>query len=66
MHKIRDPRDGRKMLVMINQRNMLGKDVTAWKNKDGSISVYRSSDSLRQENWIHELKMENYKEYMNF
>ena len=66
MHKIQDPRDGRKKLVMIDQRNMPGKDVTAWNNKDGSISVYRSSDSPRQESWIHGLKMENYKEYMDF
>ena len=66
MNKIRDPRDGRMILTMIDQRNMLGKDVTAWSNKDGSISVYRSSDSPHQEDWIHGLNVSNYKASMGY
>ena len=66
MNKIRDPRDGRRILTMIDQRNMLGRDTSAWSNKDASVSVYRSTDSPHQESWIHGLTTENYKEYMYF
>lgn len=63
-HKIRDTRDGRKWLTMINQQNMLGVDTSAWVSKDGEVSVYRSTDCPHSEVWIHELNLENYSKYM--
>ncbi len=64
--KIRDPRDGRRILTMIAERNMLGKDVTAWRSKTGEISVYRSVDSPNYEYWIHGLTLGNYAEEMHW
>ena len=66
MSKIKDPRDMRRKLIMIEQRNMLGKDTSAWEGSDGEISVYRSTDSPRQGSWIHGLTMDNYKSEMEF
>ncbi len=66
MKKIRDPRDGRKWITMIAQRNMLGRDITAWVRGDGKISVYRSSDNPKQEIWIHDLTVSNYKDHMDY
>jgi hypothetical protein len=66
MHKIRDPRDGRKRLTMINQCNLLGFDATAWKSKDGEISVYRSFDCPKNEEWIHGLNLNNYEAEMEY
>lgn len=63
---IRDPRDGRKRLVMIEEQNMLGKDTSAWQNKDGQISVYRSTDAPKSECWIHGLTVDNYRDYMEY
>ena len=64
--KIRDPRDRRRFLTLIDQKNMLGKDATAWESKSGEISVYRSTDSPRQEIWIHGLNDANYKDYITY
>ena len=65
-HKVNDPRDGRRGLVMIEQRNMLGRDATAWRDHTGKISVYRSSDAPKQEEWIHNLNDKSYKDYMTY
>lgn len=65
MNTIRDPRDRRRKMTMITQRNMLGKDTSAWRDHNGEISVYRSQDSPKVERWIHNLN-ENYLEYMTY
>ena len=65
-NKIRDPRDQRKRLTIIAQRNLCGKDSSAWVGKDGEVSVYRSTDCPRAEYWIHGLNSENYLEHMKY
>jgi hypothetical protein len=65
MHKIRDPRDKRRWLILISQRNLLGRDRTAWRDHQGNISVYRSQDAPRCETWTHGLTDDNYKDMMD-
>jgi len=55
MNRIRDPRDRRKWLTMVQSFARLGRDCTVWTGKDLMYSVYRSQDAPRSEYWVHGL-----------
>lgn len=64
MHKINDPRDKRRKLVMLDSIGILGHDCTVWLDHAGSVSVYCSQDAPRSAFWTHNLTINNYRDHM--